>query len=61
MEFNKFPSEVFDAKLKQVKLATNKMLNNVLLKIEKTEKIEIFRLSFFIGKSYFNNDELQHV
>ena len=37
------------------------MLNNVLLKIEKTEKIEIFRLSFFIGKSYFNNDELHYV
>ena len=60
-EFNKFSSEVFDAKLKQVKLATNKMLNNVPLKIEKTEKMEIYRLSFFIGKSYFNNDELQHV
>ena len=42
---------MFDEKLKQAKLATNK---------DQMEKLQTFDLSFFIGKSYFSYDESQN-
>ena len=57
IEFNKLTAESFAERLKQVKLATTNDLNAVKIPAveneEKTEKLQTFDSSYFLGKFFF--------
>ena len=56
-------SEILEKKLKQVYLVTNSDLNTVsqctIKNEEKIEKPKTFDLSYFLGKSFFDDDGFQ--
>ena len=56
-EFNEFSGWIFNTKLKQGNLATNSDVDAVSQRVkkseEKTEKLQTFILSYFVGKSFF--------
>ena len=62
---NKFSGAIFDARLKQAKLATNIDLNIVKQRTirneEKIEKLQTFDLSYFLGKIVFGDDGFQNM
>ena len=56
-EFNEFSASRFNTKLKQGNLATNSDVDAVSQCVnkskEKTERLQTFNLSYFVGKSFF--------
>ena len=63
-EFNKVLGEIFEERLKQVKLATTNdliLLSNALSKMgKKIGKSQTYDLSHFIDQSYFSNERPQN-
>ena len=59
-EFNKFIGSILDKKLKQINLATNSDFNAVLQQAnknkEKIQKLATFDLSYFLGKTFLDDD-----
>lgn len=61
---NKFSSTTISERLKQAKLTKKEDLSNVEQRAienkERIEKLQIFYLNYFLGKSNFGDDEKQH-
>ena len=64
-DFNKLLGAIFDQRLKEAKLATNNDFNTVeqhaIRNKKKIEQLQIFELSYFLGKNYFGDDGFQNM